>query len=131
MVEKRRVTVELVAEGSEPTRQPGELTTFTPIERAIRAGVVLVGALLMAAALIPIPIIHLVGIPLVLVIGIAVALRQFRSVARLAPMRIPCPKCGEPNLVGGGLGYRTRTGPVDRNCESCRRPLQLRFAAQG
>jgi hypothetical protein len=127
MVEERRVTVELGVEGSEPVRSEGDLTRFTIAERAIRAGVVLIAALMLAAAIIPIPIVHLVGIPLILAIGIALALRQFRSVAKLAPMRMPCPKCGAENLVGGGLGYRSATGPIARNCESCRRPLSLRF----
>jgi hypothetical protein len=123
----RRVTVELRAEGCDPVCREGELTTFALGKRGLRAGTVLIGAMLLAGAIIPIPIVHLVGIPLILGIGIAVAVRQFRSVARLAPMRMPCPKCGADNLMGGGLGYRSATGPINRNCESCRRPLALRF----
>lgn len=127
MVEERRVKVILSTDGAEPVSVEGELTTFTLGERAIRAGVVFLAALMMAAAIIPIPIVHLVGIPLVLVIGSALSVRQFRSVARLSPIRAKCPKCGTDNSLGGGLGYRSATGPISRNCESCRRSLELSF----
>lgn len=128
MAEEDRVRVELGADGVEASHAVGELSRFTTGERAIRAGVVLLAAAMLAAALVPIPIIHLVGIPLVLGIGVVLAVRQFRSVARLAPLRMPCPKCGAENLLGGGLGYRSATGPISRNCESCRRPLVLSFS---
>lgn len=125
--EAHRVTVELAAAGTDPAHAPGELTTFAVGRRVGRALVVLAVAVVLAASIIPIPIVHLVGIPLILAIGIGAAVRQLRSVARLAPLRVPCPKCGAQNLLGGGLGYRSATGPIRRNCESCRRPLVLRF----
>jgi hypothetical protein len=81
----------------------------------------------LSAALIPIPIVHLVGIPLMLLAGIVAAVRQVRSVALLAPVRFACPRCGASNGIGGGLGLSTSTGPLQRDCESCRRPLEITF----
>jgi hypothetical protein len=69
--------------------------------------------------------VHLVGIPLIVVTGLVMAVRQLRSVAVLTPVRMACPRCGAANSFGGGLGLRTATGPIDLTCESCRRPLQL------
>ncbi len=127
MTSDRSITVTLAASADAVTRAPGRLTVFTTAQRMIRALTVVGVALVMAAMLIPVPIVHLVGIPLVLIIGIAVAVRQYRSVARLAPMRLACPRCGAENSLGGGLGYRSATGPIPRACESCRRPLELGF----
>ncbi len=125
--EAEQVTVVLSASGTEPSRVPGRLVLLGPGARARRAATVVLIAMVMSAMLIPIPIVHLIGIPLTLFIGIAVAVRTSRAVARLEPTHLPCPKCGARNNVGGGLGYRSATGPIDRACESCRRPLELRF----
>lgn len=127
--EMRPVTVTLSISDAPPSTVPGKLTIFTPPGRLFRAAVVMLIFIVAAASLIPIPIVHLVGIPLALIVGILVALRTLRTVARLAPTHLACPKCGARNNVGGGIGYRTETGPIDRACESCRRPLQLSFVA--
>ncbi|HRP07828.1 MAG TPA: hypothetical protein PLL69_05010 [Gemmatimonadales bacterium] len=122
-----QVTVVLAASADDATRVPGILTEFNHAQRLLRALTVIGVALVMAAMLIPVPIVHLVGIPLVFIIGIGVAVRQYRAVARLEPVRIACPKCGAENSIGGGLGYRSATGPIARACESCRRSLELSF----
>ncbi len=121
------VIVVLASPGAESTRTPGRLRVFAPGQRALRTAGVLGLSLLAAASIIPIPIVHLVGIPLILLVGIGVAVRQAGSVARLAPMRAPCPKCGAPNSIGGGIGYRSATGPIERGCESCRRGMTMTF----
>lgn len=126
----RAVTVSLSTSDAPPTSVPGSLSVFNPPRRMLRAGVVMLSFVGMSALLIPIPIVHLIGIPLVLIIGIFVAIRTLRTVARLAPTHLACPKCGARNNVGGGLGYRTEAGPIDRACESCRRPLELSFEAR-
>lgn len=126
----RAVKVSLSTSDAPPTSVPGSLTVFHPPRRMLRAGVVMLIFVGMAALLIPVPIVHLIGIPLVLIVGMLVAFRTLRTVARLAPTHLACPKCGARNNVGGGLGYRTETGPIDRACESCRRPLELRFEAR-
>lgn len=126
------VTVEVVvtAPGAEPVRATGELRLLSPGQRVRRVIAGMVGAVLFAALLIPIPIIHLVGIPLVLLAGIVLAVRSSRSVAILTPMRIACPRCGASNSLGGGLGISTATGPIARDCESCRRQLEIRFLSR-
>ncbi|MGH7584400.1 MAG: hypothetical protein ACREL5_14360, partial [Gemmatimonadales bacterium] len=88
------------------------------------------GAILVAAMLIPIPIVHLVGIPLMLIVGVVIAMRQFASAVRLRPVKIACPRCGGPNRVGGGLGYRSIADPIERSCEQCRRTLSLIVTAR-
>ena len=81
-------------------------------------------AVLLAATLIPIPIVHLLGIPLLLLIGVVLSIRQLSMIGRLQAVRIPCPKCGELNHVGGGLG-RSSLDPHEQVCDSCRRTLTL------
>jgi hypothetical protein len=81
-------------------------------------------AVLLAATLIPIPIIHLLGIPLLLGTGVVLSIRQLSMIGRLKALKIACPKCAEPNRVGGGLG-RSSIAPREHACESCRRALTL------
>lgn len=130
MAMPQTVTLTLRAGANEATTGHGELVVLSTAARLGRAGVVMVVALVLAVLLVPIPIVHLVGIPLVLLIGTGVAMRQFLSVARLARVRLHCPKCGEPNHLGGGMGFRTAAGPIAVQCVSCRRPLELSWTAR-
>ena len=122
-----KVEIVVSASGVEPVRAAGEMRVLTKGARVGRAVGILVVAIALSAALIPIPIVHLVGIPLMLIAGIAAAVRQLRSVALLDPVRFNCPRCGAGNAIGGGLGLPTATGPIHRDCESCRRPLEISF----
>ena len=120
------VVVHVVAADHE-TLVEGKLHLFTPVERLLRTLAVLAITIFLAATLIPIPIIHLAGIPLVLVVGLAMTGRQALAVGRLQPLRAPCPRCGGVNRLGGGLGLRSVTKPIESGCEHCRRPLSLRI----
>ncbi|MEP6590287.1 MAG: hypothetical protein ABJC19_03800 [Gemmatimonadota bacterium] len=124
------VTVSLESSGGSVTTASGTLQRFSPPQRALRAGVFLLLGLGGAAMLIPVPIIHLVGIPLMLVVGIVAAMKQLRASARLKPMRLACPACEAKNRIGGGFGYHTADAPMDLSCDSCRRGLTLRIAEQ-
>jgi hypothetical protein len=129
-METRAVWVTLDAPDTAGAPVAGIMQHFTSFDRMKRAAAVMGIAVLGAAALIPIPIIHLLGIPLLLLTGALLAGRQLASSSRLQPLRIPCPKCGGVNRVGGGFGYRDVSGPIDRTCDSCRRGLTLRFTNQ-
>ena len=122
---EQRAIIALESPGVPSSKADASVTVFSPARRATRAAIVLLVAIAFAAALIPIPIIHLVGIPLAIVAGIALAIIQLRTVARLAAVRIPCPRCGASQLIGGGMGFRSIDGPIEVNCDSCRRPLVL------
>lgn len=117
----------LESASGESTRAPGRLTLLTPGQRGLRAALTLLVAVALSALIIPVPIVHLVGIPLILLAGLIAAVRQYRGAARLEPMRIACPRCGEGNSVGGGFGYPAASEPIPRPCEACRRELVLRF----
>ncbi len=122
---ERAVAVHLESSGAPPTLATGQLRLFSPVERLARAvGLVLLG-LVLAVALLPFPIIHLIGPPVLVLVSLLVAVRQARARGRLAPLRLPCPRCGAPNQVGGGLGVRDPDAPRPWRCESCRRILTL------
>jgi hypothetical protein len=124
-----QVSLTLTSMGAEPVQAVGGLRLLSPGARAARAALILLIAAGLAAAIIPVPIVHLIGIPLILGLGLVGAIRQLRSVALLSPVRMPCPRCGALNSFGGGLGLRSATDPIVLNCESCRRPLELRITA--
>lgn len=121
---ERLVTVRLTAPGAEPVSAPSVFDEFTVADRVRRSGLVMLAAVLLAATLIPIPIIHLLGIPLLLFTGVFLAIRQLSLAGRLRPVRIACPKCGQPNRIGGGLGVAS-LAPRERMCDSCRRNLMV------
>lgn len=122
------VTVSLVAADGTTVTASGSLQEYSSVDRIRRAATVVGIFILLAASLIPIPIVHLLGIPLMLIIGLVLGGRQLTISCRIKPMRVACPRCGGPNRVGGGLGLRSSTDPVERMCEECRRPLTVTLA---
>jgi hypothetical protein len=118
-------TITLRAANGDQTTIVGATRHLPFGQRAVRSGVIVLVAVVAAAMLIPIPIIHLLGIPMVLLAGVVMAVRQLRSVTKMERVTIACPRCGEPNRFGGGMGYRSHCGPESTQCESCRRPLEL------
>lgn len=122
--------VELSSAGGKLSVAPGVLQRFSTTDRALRAAAIVFVGAACAALLIPIPIIHLVGIPLLLLIGLITAARQLTLAGRLKPVRLPCPNCGALNRVGGGLGVARPEASKEINCDSCRRGLTLRCLQQ-
>lgn len=119
------VRVELRSGGGAVVVADGTLQRFTTITRVARAAAILLIGTVAAALLIPIPIIHLIGIPLILLLTLVLAGRQLTLAGRLKPLRIGCPNCGAVNRVGGGLGLADPEAPRELNCDSCRRGLTL------
>lgn len=124
----RTVQVTITTAGVEPSTGPGRLVEYSPGRRLLRAAGVFLAFVGLAALLIPIPVIHLVGIPLMLVLGLVTAARTLGREARLARMHLPCPKCGARNDLGGGLGLANPSGPFAITCSSCRRGLTMTLA---
>jgi hypothetical protein len=128
---ERAVTVVLSSADGGEVRGEGVLREVTTPTRMLRAAGYLLGAVVLAASLIPVPIIHFIGPPALLITGGVVAVRQLRAVARLAPVRLPCPKCQAVNRIGGGLGMAHPDQPIAVRCESCRRGLTVRLVDAG
>lgn len=119
-----------VTSGESSTSAEGHLQRFSPGQRTLRVLAVLGIGMFLAAMLIPIPIIHLVGIPLALIVTILAAIKQGASTGRLRPLRINCPRCHGANRLGGGFGYRSVDEPIHVDCEDCRRELTVEFKAK-
>lgn len=126
----RRVIVFLETAGGEARQSNGSFAEFTAAQRVGRSGMLLLASVGLAVLFLPIPIIHLLAIPMILLGGILSAIRQLSVVGRLGPLRIACPSCGVPNRVGGGLGVRSMA-PQRRSCESCRRQIVVRIEPIG
>jgi hypothetical protein len=122
----RMVQVSLVASDESAVTETGTLQQYSSLDRVRRAAIVLLVAVLLAASLIPIPIVHLLGIPMMLIAGLVFSGRQLLITCRLKPVRIRCPRCDGVNRVGGGLGFRSVSEPMERMCEVCRRVLRVR-----
>ncbi len=122
---ERNATLTLATDDAEPTHAVTTVTVFSSAQRARRAIVALLIGGAAAAALIPIPIIHLLGIPLVVISAIVIAVKQLRVTARVGRVAAACPKCAAPQAIGGGFGFPSIDEPIPMTCDSCRRMLTL------
>jgi hypothetical protein len=96
-----------------------------PGERAKRAGLAVLAGLVVSVLVIPIPIVHLVGIPLAVLGGLGAAVRLAGVRSTLRSVHGTCPRCEfqQSFFVGIGLfGYRL---PMTLSCENCGRELRL------
>ncbi len=96
---------------------------LTARDRMVRAAKAFGLALASALIMLPIPIIHLIGPPVVLLIGLVVAVKRLGQGQIFASAEGECPFCH----VTQPLGLRDSRFrlPVDLICRSCRQPLQL------
>jgi hypothetical protein len=124
---ERRVRVTLEFGDEQPSTTEGIVEEFTPLQRLKRGGGMLAGTLLLTLVIAFIPIVHLIGVPLVLIGGLTISVLQMRATARLRPVQLACPKCGGVNRIGGGLGMAELSGSSHHMCEDCRRDLVLRI----
>jgi len=92
-------------------------------ERLARAGRAFGLALLAALIMLPIPIIHIIGPPAALVIGLVLAVRRLGEGEIFVSAEGSCPFCHERQRLGlAGSRFRV---PCTLTCTSCRQPLQL------
>lgn len=92
--------------------------------RVVLAGMTLGAALLLALLFLPVPLLHLAGIPIVS-IGIVLAFRRLRSVTVLRSARGTCPRCGNATNLFVGFGGTPARFPVTTSCEVCSSNLAL------
>lgn len=119
------VEVWLAAHETEPSKVISKEHRFSGGERVRRALGIFGGSLLMILVVLPVPIVHLIAPVLIVLVGAFFALKQLRANSRLAITRIPCPKCGAINRLGGGIGFRDSDYPGNRLCVQCRRVLTV------
>jgi len=118
------VPVAVIAGGAPPAA--GELQVEHPSRRRrIReAALMVLGGAALAVVLLPVPIIHLVGIGLFLTI-LVLAVRRIRAPAVIRSARGTCPKCGAEGSLFVGFGRRRFQLPVTTSCGACAYPLTL------
>ena len=94
--------------------------------RALRAGGLFVGGVLLGAAFIPVPGIHLIAPWLIPLLALFIALYVNRIVAMVGTVEGTCPSCDAAMSIDGG--------PVSDEalwlrCPSCRTPLEFLLEA--
>ncbi len=121
-----RVPLELREWQSGP-RGDAEATVaqLTPGRRLLRASVPLGLAALLALALLPVPLMHLAGIP-ILGVGLYWMARNARAREVFLSASGTCPGCRSATNLFVGFGRAPYRLPVKTSCESCGRGLILR-----
>lgn len=80
-------------------------------------------ALVAVVVMLPIPIIHIVGPPFALLLGLGVGIRRLGQGEIFISAEGTCPFCQTTQRLGlAGSRFRV---PCNLICNSCRRPLQL------
>ncbi|GEM_PF-1365871 len=92
--------------------------------RVGKAALTLLGSLVLAALFLPIPLMHLAGIPIVLA-GVFFAARSLRGSTVLRAAHGTCPACGEETSLFVGFGGTPYKLPIRTSCEHCARELIL------
>lgn len=92
--------------------------------RVGKATLTLLGSLILAALFLPIPLMHLAGIPIVLS-GVFFAARSLRGSTVLRAAHGTCPACGEETSLFVGFGGTPYKLPIKTSCEHCARELML------
>ena len=94
--------------------------------RLVRAGVPVLGGLVLGAATLPIPGLHFFAPWFLPLLGLGMGWYLAGVRARVASASGPCPACGGPVDAGdlGGIGAE----PVWLRCDGCGVPLELRLS---
>jgi hypothetical protein len=99
-----------------------------PLRRRLwKAAILFAVGLVGGVLLLPIPLIHILGVVFFLALtGLAVRRFLSREVVKAASGR--CPACGEPGDYFVGVGGRRLTFPIGTSCPRCHIELTLRPA---
>jgi hypothetical protein len=108
--------------GAGPTATRVELNILSPADRLKRAATILGISLIAALIALPIPLVHFVFVPGVLVAGIILSIVRLRQgeIFRSASGR--CPFCGTEQRFTAMGKFRL---PKKLHCEACHRQLVL------
>jgi hypothetical protein len=121
-MEVRSLELPLRAFGAKPTAARVELDVLTPSDRLKRAATILGISLIAAVIALPIPLVHLVLVPGVLLTGISVSAVRLgqREIFRSASGS--CPYCGTEQRFTVMGRFRL---PKTLHCQVCHRQLVL------
>jgi hypothetical protein len=121
-MEVRSLELPLRAYGAQPTAARVELDILTPADRLKRAATILGISLIAAVIALPVPLVHFVFVPGVLVAGIVLSIVRLRQgeIFRSASGR--CPYCATEQRFTVMGRFRL---PKKLHCEACHRQLVL------
>ena len=121
-MEVRFLELPLKAFGAKPTAARVELDVLTPADRLKRAATILGISWIAAIIALPIPLVHLVFVPGVLVAGIILSIVRLRQGEIFRSASGPCPYCGTEQKFTVMGRFRL---PKKLHCQACRRQLAL------
>lgn len=121
-MEVRFLELPLRAFGVKPTAARVELNVLTPYDRLKRAATILGISLIAAMIAIPIPLVHLVFVPGVLVAGIVLSIVRLRQGEIFRSASGHCPYCATEQRFTVIGRFKL---PKTLHCEACHRQLVL------
>jgi hypothetical protein len=118
----RTLNVPLKGFGASPTDAEVQLAVLDPGDRVKRAAVVFLAFILIAVGAIPIPLVHLVMVPLALLLAFGFGANRLRQREIFRHVEGRCPFCGtEQTFTVMGRFHL----PKRLHCGNCQRELEL------
>jgi hypothetical protein len=118
----RTPNVSLKGFGASPTDAEVQLAVLDPGDRVKRAAVVFLAFILIAVGAIPIPLVHLVMVPLALLLAFGFGANRLRQREIFRHVEGRCPFCGtEQTFTVMGRFHL----PKRLHCGNCQRELEL------
>jgi hypothetical protein len=124
-MEIRLLELPLRAFGAQPTAARVELDVLTPSDRLKRAATILGISLIAAVIALPIPLVHLVFVPGVLLAGIVLSIIRLRQGEIFRSASGSCPYCATEQKFTVMGTFRL---PKTLHCQACQRQLVLEGA---
>ena len=121
-MEIRLLELPLRAFGAKATAARVELNVLTPTDRLKRAATILGVSLIAATIALPIPLVHFVFVPGVLLAGIVLSIVRLRQAEIFRSASGPCPYCATEQRFTVMGRFRL---PKKLHCEACHRQLVL------
>jgi hypothetical protein len=122
-MDSRSLSVPLKGFGRPPTQAHLVVDTLSLRGRLARGAAVMAAGLAVAAVALPIPLVHLVLVPVALLLSIPIGILRLRQREIFRSAEGTCPFCGTPQRFGlAGRGFRL---PREVFCRNCGRALDL------
>ena len=122
----KELALVLQAETGAQTEGTATIEHFSTPLRWVRATIFLVGGVGLAAALIVVPILHLITTWALPLAGLIACVSVLRTRARLADIQGRCPGCEASFSHNGGRAVF----PMRIDCPNCRRPISIAPAGE-
>ena len=123
MAEQKNITLHIQAGDKEISSDQFKIREWTKSDGTQRAIIVVISVLVVAALMLPIPIVHLAAIPIVLLGTPIAGLIAFKLYSKGTDLQgnLVCPACGHARTITRSVSY----WPISVQCLACKQHITI------